>query len=88
MYLGAQKYLDAHGKNTKAYDYKYIRIGYQRGAAIDNWRRIIATIIEKDSFCIELNNTNNKEIKGFLKWLEHEIGAEIEELTGTKIEYL
>jgi len=41
----------AHGKDTKAYDHKYIRIGYQRGSAIDNWRRIIATIVEKDNFC-------------------------------------
>ncbi|MBI5057198.1 MAG: hypothetical protein HZB61_11360 [Nitrospirae bacterium] len=56
MYLDVQKYLDAHGKNTKAYDYKYIRIGYQRGAAIDNWRRIIATIIAKDSFCSDTIN--------------------------------
>lgn len=63
MYLDVQKYLDAHGKNTKAYDYKYIRIGYQRGAAIDNWRRIIATIIEKDSFCSDTINyiVNPKE---------------------------
>ncbi|MFZ6006988.1 MAG: Eco57I restriction-modification methylase domain-containing protein [Nitrospirota bacterium] len=189
MYLDVKRFLDAHGKDTKAYDYKYIRIGYQRGAAIDNWRRIIATIIEKNNFCsdtinyivkpkeynlfailallnsslwewrfrltstnnhvnsyeidsmpmppisfitpsmerkefaeeaielyddsryediikwtsaeialkrtdtihdflaflaeqmIELNKTKNEEIKGFLKWLEREIGAEIEDLT-------
>jgi Alw26I/Eco31I/Esp3I family type II restriction m6 adenine DNA methyltransferase len=63
VYLDVQKYLDAHGKNTKAYDYRYIRIGYQRGAAIDNWRRIIATIIEKDSFCSDTINyiVNPKE---------------------------
>ena len=45
-----------HGKDSKAYDYKYIRIGYQRGSAIDNWRRIIATIIEKDNFCSDTIN--------------------------------
>jgi hypothetical protein len=27
---------------------------------------------------IELNRTRNEEIKGFLQWLEHEIGVEIE----------
>ncbi len=30
---------------------------------------------------IELNKKKNEEIKGFLKWLEREIGAGIEELT-------
>lgn len=63
MYLDVKKFLDAHGKDTKAYDHKYIRIGYQRGAAIDNWRRIIATIIEKDNFCSDTINyiVNPKE---------------------------
>ena len=56
VYLDVKRFLDAHGKDTKAYDYKYIRIGYQRGAAIDNWRRIIATIIERDSFCSDTVN--------------------------------
>jgi Alw26I/Eco31I/Esp3I family type II restriction m6 adenine DNA methyltransferase len=67
MYLDVQKYLNYHGKNTKAYDYRYIRIGYQRGAAIDNWRRIIATIIEKDSFCSDTINyiVNSKKYNLF-----------------------
>ncbi len=56
MYLDVKSFLNAHGKDTKAYDHKYVRIGYQRGAAIDNWRRIIATIIEKDSFCSDTIN--------------------------------
>jgi len=30
---------------------------------------------------IEINNKKNQEIKGFLKWLEREIGTEIEGLT-------
>jgi hypothetical protein len=51
MYLDVNRFLDSHGKDTKAYDYKHIRIGYQRGLTIDNWRRIIATIVEKDNFC-------------------------------------
>jgi Alw26I/Eco31I/Esp3I family type II restriction m6 adenine DNA methyltransferase len=56
MYLDVKRFLDAHGKNTKAYDFKYSRIGYQRGSAIDNWRRITATIIEKDNFCSDTIN--------------------------------
>ncbi len=56
MYLDVKKFLDAHGKDTKAYDHRYIRIGYQRGAAIDNWRRIIATIIEKGAVCSDTIN--------------------------------
>ena len=56
MYLDVKRFLDAHGKNTKAYDYRNTRIGYQRGAAIDNWRRIIATIVEKDNFCSDTIN--------------------------------
>lgn len=31
---------------------------------------------------IELNNEKQKEIKGFLAWLEREIGAEVDDLTG------
>jgi Alw26I/Eco31I/Esp3I family type II restriction m6 adenine DNA methyltransferase len=67
MYLDVKRFLDAHGKNTKAYDFKYSRIGYQRGSAIDNWRRIIATIIEKDNFCSDTINyiVNPKEYNLF-----------------------
>ncbi len=67
VYLDVKKFLDAHGKNTKAYDHKYIRIGYQRGSAIDNWRRIIATVIEKDNFCSDTINyiINPKEYNLF-----------------------
>lgn len=63
VYLDVKKFLKGHGKNTKAYDHRYIRIGYQRGSAIDNWRRIIATIIERDNFCSDTINyiVNPKE---------------------------
>ncbi len=56
VYLDVEKFLHNHGENTKAYDHKYIRVGYQRGAAIDNWRRIIATIIERENFCSDTIN--------------------------------
>lgn len=56
MYLDVPKFLSRHDIHTKAYDNRYIRIGYQRGAAIDNWRRIIATIISKGNFCSDTIN--------------------------------
>jgi hypothetical protein len=56
MYLNVQKFLSAHREGSKAYDHKYLRIGYQRGADNDNWRRIIATVIDKGSFCSDTVN--------------------------------
>jgi hypothetical protein len=55
-YLLVEEFLGAHGPNTKAVDHLCTRIGYQRGAAIDNWRRIIATIIEVGNFCSDTIN--------------------------------
>ena len=55
-YLRVDQFLKAHGPGTKANDHKFIRIGYQRGAAIDNWRRIIATIIEAGNYCSDTIN--------------------------------
>jgi uncharacterized protein YegL len=34
---------------------------------------------------IEMNKTKNEEIKGFLKWLEREIGCTIEDLNGKTV---
>ena len=66
-YLDVKKFLKSHNLDTKAYDYRYIRIGYQRGSAIDNWRRIIATIIKPGHFCSDTINyiVNPKEINLF-----------------------
>ncbi|VXD22965.1 Genome sequencing data, contig C321 [Planktothrix serta PCC 8927] len=52
VYLDKQCFLAERGKNqdAKAYDHLKRRIGYQRGSAIDNYRRIIATIIEPGFF--------------------------------------
>ncbi len=55
-YLFRDQFLNAHGPETKAYAHRHNRIGYQRGAAIDNWRRIIATIIESGNFCTDTVN--------------------------------
>ncbi len=53
VYLNKEKYLDERGKDSdsKAFDHLKRRIGYQRGAAIDNYRRIIATMIDPGDFC-------------------------------------
>jgi type I restriction-modification system DNA methylase subunit len=55
-FLCVDQFLKVHGPDTKANDHKFIRIGYQRGAAIDNWRRIIATIIEAGNYCSDTIN--------------------------------
>ena len=59
-YLFRDQFLKAHGPDTKAFAHRFIRIGYQRGAAIDNWRRIIATIIEPGNFCTDTVNYISK----------------------------
>jgi hypothetical protein len=55
-YLRRESFLRAHGPDTRAAAHRFRRIGYQRGAAIDNWRRIIATIIEPQNFCTDTVN--------------------------------
>lgn len=55
-YLNVEPFLKEHGSDTKAHDYNNIRIGYQRGSAIDNWRRIISTVIEPGNFCTDTIN--------------------------------
>lgn len=44
----------------------------------DTIHDILAFLAEQ---MIEFNKTKNEEMKGFLKWLEREIGAEIDALT-------
>ncbi|MBI5327208.1 MAG: hypothetical protein HZB80_02800 [Deltaproteobacteria bacterium] len=44
----------------------------------DTIHDILAFLAEQ---MIEMNKAKNEEIKGFLKWLEREIGAEIDALT-------
>ena len=53
VYLDKKRYLAERGKDkdSKAYDHLGPRIGYQRGSAIDNYRRVIATKIEPGFFC-------------------------------------
>jgi len=55
-YLRRDEFLKGHKTDTKSFDHKDVRIGYQRGSAIDNWRRIIATIIDAGNFCTDTIN--------------------------------
>jgi len=55
-YLRVDEFLQNRSPDSKAFDHKELRIGYQRGAAIDNWRRIIACIIQPGSFCSDTIN--------------------------------
>ena len=56
VYLQVKEFLHGRKPDSKAFDHKDIRIGYQRGAAIDNWRRIIACIIKPNNFCSDTIN--------------------------------
>lgn len=41
---------------SKSDAHRYPRVGYQRGSAIDNWRRIIATLIPAGRYCCDTVN--------------------------------
>jgi Alw26I/Eco31I/Esp3I family type II restriction m6 adenine DNA methyltransferase len=56
VYLQVKEFLRGKKLDSKAFDHKDIRIGYQRGAAIDNWRRIVACIIKPNNFCSDTIN--------------------------------
>ncbi len=56
VYLHVSEFLQNRKPDSKFFDHKEVRIGYQRGAAIDNWRRIIACVIEPNSFCSDTIN--------------------------------
>jgi Alw26I/Eco31I/Esp3I family type II restriction m6 adenine DNA methyltransferase len=56
VYLQVKEFLRGKKLDSKAFDHKDIRIGYQRGAAIDNWRRIIACVIKPHNFCSDTIN--------------------------------
>jgi Alw26I/Eco31I/Esp3I family type II restriction m6 adenine DNA methyltransferase len=55
-YLNVTKFLKDKKTDSKAFHYKEMRIGYQRGSAIDNWRRIIACVIDPGNFCSDTVN--------------------------------
>ncbi|MEW6033514.1 MAG: Eco57I restriction-modification methylase domain-containing protein [Chloroflexota bacterium] len=56
VYVRIEKFLQGRGHDSKAFDHQERRIGYQRGSAIDNWRRIIACVIEPGNYCSDTIN--------------------------------
>jgi len=64
-YLRVDEFLCGKKHDSKAFDHEEQRIGYQRGAAIDNWRRIIACVIEPGNFCSDTVNYIVRPKAGF-----------------------
>jgi len=55
-YLQVDDFLVSRSVETKAFHHRYRRLGYQRGAAIDNWHRIITCVVEEGHFCSDTIN--------------------------------
>jgi hypothetical protein len=51
--LNVKKFLAKKDKSSKAFAYEYERVGFQRSSPQNNFRRIIACRIPKDSFCFD-----------------------------------
>lgn len=51
LYLNKEKYLTSRREGGKAFHFQNERLVYQRYAAIDNYRRLIATILPIGHFC-------------------------------------
>lgn len=52
-YLEKEKYLNEKSLKSKAYHSQQLRVGFQRSSPQNNFRRIIATLIEPDNFCFD-----------------------------------
>lgn len=53
LYLDVHKYLKGKAEDSKAYHHRLQRIGFQRKAPQNNFRRIITAPIPEGSFCFE-----------------------------------
>jgi hypothetical protein len=51
LHFNRDKYLAEHGDSKQAFHHQKSRVIYQRYAAIDNYRRLIATILPPNYFC-------------------------------------
>jgi len=56
LYLNVEKFLKNKKDGSKAFDHKFRRIGLQRKAPQNNFRRLIAAPIPKGRFCFESIN--------------------------------
>jgi hypothetical protein len=53
LYLDVKRFLRGKSEDSKAYHHRFKRIGFQRKAPQNNFRRLIAAPIPKDEFCFE-----------------------------------
>ena len=51
LFFNREKYLAHHANSKKAFHHRSRRVVYQRYAAIDNFRRLIAVILPENYFC-------------------------------------
>lgn len=77
LYLKRAKYLSEHQGSEKAFHHQRRRVVYQRYAAIDNYRRLIAAILPKGYFCSHtvgyLTDVKNYALGFFVSLLNSEI---------------
>jgi hypothetical protein len=52
-YLRLEQWTQARGDSERGTHYKAPRIGFQKGAAVDNWRRLIATMVPEGEHCFD-----------------------------------
>ncbi len=53
IHLNIGKFLAGKGKDSKAYAFRSERVGFQRSSPQNNFRRIIAARIPRNSFCLD-----------------------------------
>ena len=53
FFLNVERFLKGKSEITKAYHFRYRRVGFQRSSPQNNFRRIIAAPIEKEQFCFD-----------------------------------
>jgi hypothetical protein len=53
LYLDVQQYLEGKASDSKAHDHRFRRVGFQRKAPQNNFRRIIAAPIPAGEYCFE-----------------------------------
>ena len=52
-FLDVERFLDGKGETTKAYHFRQERVGFQRSAPQNNFRRIIAAPIPRERYCFD-----------------------------------
>ncbi|MCG8408628.1 MAG: BREX-1 system adenine-specific DNA-methyltransferase PglX [Phycisphaerales bacterium] len=53
LHLRRRVFLEGKSRTSKAYDTAHRRVGFQRSSPQNNFRRIIATLIEPDNYCFD-----------------------------------